>query len=98
MTDSNIELFLLKNAVITRDLRAVMARENVSSVRGALEAQADSLVADYVRQVDFRTIADAERMGEFYRLFYILENDIRDLIEGAMESGKGDNWWDNHVP
>jgi hypothetical protein len=52
-----IELFMLKNAVITGDLRAVMARENVSAARGALEAQADSLVSDYIRQVDFSTIA-----------------------------------------
>lgn len=98
MNVPQIELFLLKNAVITRDLRSVMVRENVSATRGALEAQADSLVADYIRQVDFGTISDAERMSEFYRLFYILENDIRDLIEGAMESGKGENWWDAHVP
>ncbi|OQW73934.1 MAG: hypothetical protein BVN32_13315 [Proteobacteria bacterium ST_bin14] len=98
MNTFNLELFFLKSAVLTRDLRAAMNRENVNASRGALEIQADSLVADYLRQVDFGTVADAERMSEFYRLFYILENDIRDLIEGALEDSKGTGWWDGAVP
>ena len=96
--EGEIELFILKNAVITQNLRTVFAEQRVGNARGALEAQADSLVADYLRQVDFETLADAERMSEFYKLFYALENDMRDLIELTIADGKGPNWWIDAVP
>lgn len=94
----DIELFALKNAAITQGLRSVLAVEKIGSVRGQLEAQADSLVADYLRQVDFDVLAAADRMSEFYKLFYALENDMRDLIEAAMIDAKGDQWWSTAVP
>ncbi|RWP03558.1 MAG: hypothetical protein EOQ98_00795 [Mesorhizobium sp.] len=55
-------------------------------------------MADYLRQVDFETLADADRMSEFYKLFYALENDMRDLIESTMLDGKGKQWWIEAVP
>src|SRR3546814_11964051 len=71
-------------AVITQSLRAVLAMHRVGNARGALETQADSLVTEYLRQIDYDVLADADRMSEFYKLFYALENDMRDLIESAM--------------
>lgn len=96
--ERDVQLFVLKNAVITQSLRAAYSQERVGNVRSTLEAQVDSLVADYLRQVDFQTLADAERMSEFYKLFYALENDIRDLIESAMVDAKGEDWWELAVP
>jgi hypothetical protein len=97
-SERDIELFVLKNAVITQSLRTVFAEQRVGNARGALEAQADSLVTEYLRQVDFETLADAERMSEFYKLFYALENDMRDLIESTMIDSKGEKWWEQTVP
>lgn len=97
-TERDIELFVLKNAVITRGLRSVLTAQRVGGTRGALEAQADSLVTEYLRQVDFETLAAAERMSEFYKLFYALENDIRDLIESTLAESEGSNWWADTVP
>jgi hypothetical protein len=97
-SENDIELFVLKNAAITRDLRSVSVLQKVGNIRGALEAQADSLVAKYLRQVDFQTLSDAARMSEFYKIFYALENDIRDLIESTMIESKGDRWWADSVP
>jgi hypothetical protein len=37
-------------------------------------------------------------MSEFYKLFYALENDIRDLIESTLADSKGQDWWDTAVP
>jgi len=96
--ERDIELFILKNAVITQSLRSVFTDQRVGNARGALEAQADSLVAEYLRQVDFETLSDAERMSEFYKLFYALENDMRDLIESTMVDSKGQKWWAESVP
>ena len=98
MNERDIELFVLKNAAITQDLRRSFFDLKISNARGSLEAQADSLVAEYLRQVDFETIADAERMSEFYKLFYALENDMRSLIESTIADAKGDDWWKTSVP
>lgn len=97
-TETEIELFVLKSAVITQSLREVLTNQHVGTSRGALEAQADSLVSDYLKQVDLETLRDAERMSEFYKLFYALENDIRDLIESTMIDGAGIDWWEKAVP
>jgi hypothetical protein len=96
--ERDIELFVLKSAAITRDLRSVSALQKIGNGRGALEAQADSLVAKYLRQIDFETLADADRMSEFYKIFYALENDIRDLIDSTMIDSVGDKWWSDSVP
>lgn len=96
--ESDIELFVLKNAVVTGSLNKLFSTQKIGNARGSLEAQADSLVAEYMRQVNFEILSDAERMSDFYRLFYALENDIRDLIEAAMLDTNGDNWWDLGVP
>lgn len=96
--ERDIELFVLKNAVITKSLRSVFTEERVGNARGPLEAQADSLVTEYLKQIDFEILADAERMSEFYKLFYALENDMRDLIESALVDSKGQNWWSESVP
>src|SRR3546814_19389747 len=37
-------------------------------------------------------------MSEFYKIFYALENEMRDLIESAMSERKGIDWWDTWVP
>ncbi|AZS19611.1 MULTISPECIES: Swt1 family HEPN domain-containing protein [unclassified Caulobacter] len=96
--ERDIELFILKSAIITHGLRSAFSEQRVGKTRGALEAQADSLVADYLKQVDFETLQDAERMSEFYKLFYALENDMRDLIESTMIDAKGREWWKTAVP
>jgi hypothetical protein len=97
-SERDVELFILKNAAITRELTLVLVEEGVGHARGSLEAQADSLVADYLKQVDFQTLSDAERMSEFYQLFYALENDMRDLLSTTLAETKGENWWTEAVP
>ena len=96
--ESEVELFVLKSAVITRALREILFECGVGAARGTLEAQADSLVSEYLKQVDYKTLADAERMSEFYKLFYALENDIRELIESTLLDSRGEEWWENVVP
>ncbi|WP_129157314.1 Swt1 family HEPN domain-containing protein [Bosea sp. Tri-44] len=96
--ERDIELFVLKNAAMTRSLRQIFNAENIGNSRGALEAQADSLVSDYLKQVDFKVLVNAKRMSEFYMLFYALENDIRDLIESTLIESFGDDWWGVAVP
>jgi hypothetical protein len=94
----SLELFVLKCAVVTRELNAVLSRERVEFAKSKLETEADSLIDEYIRQINFDTIHNADRMSEFYRLFYALENDIRDLVGDTLQSTGGDEWWESAVP
>jgi hypothetical protein len=93
-----IQLFLLKNAAITHDLRSIFQQAKLETRRSPLEIETDALVDDYLQQVDFGVVRDAERMSHFYKIFYILENEIRNFIEEALADAKGPTWWDTSVP
>ena len=42
---------------------------------------------------------NALMMAEHYKLFYMLENDIRRLIGDTLtEENKGPDWWDKYAP
>jgi hypothetical protein len=93
-----VELFLSKGSVLFKDLRATLPDQKLYDERSDLEIYTDALVERYLSQIDEGTRSDAVRMGDFYRMFYALENDIRDLIQGTMEEQFGANWWGDHVP
>ena len=97
-SDSEIELFSLKCAVITRDLHKIMGELSLNDERSELEKYTDVLVEGHLTQIDARILTDAKKMGEFYRIFYALENDIRQLISETMDSSHPSGWWMDHVP
>lgn len=92
------ELFTLKAAVIRQDLNRVMDSLKVVNVRSALERETDSLISGYIDQIDFSIVRNAERMADFYKVFFALENDIRDLVEETLEAQFGGDWWMSSVP
>ena len=93
-----VELFTLKAATIRQDLNKVLARLRVSNARSQLEIVTDSLIEGYVDQIDYQILANAERMAEFYKMFFALENDIRNLVEETLEDQFNQDWWTNKVP
>ena len=93
-----IELFALKAAVIRHDLNTIMDGLRVANIRSALERETDSLISGYIGQIDFRVVQDAERMADFYKVFFALENDIRNLVEQTLEEEFTGEWWDKCVP
>jgi hypothetical protein len=94
----DLHLFVLKNAAITHDLRAIYQQTKIENRRSALEIETDALVDDYLQQVDFGVVRDADRMSQFYKIFYILENEIRNFIEDALNDAEGASWWETSVP
>ena len=97
-TSRQVELFLLKAPVITSEIRSVLSRQNVRRVKSELELVTDKLVTDHISQIDFEIQANAERMAEFYKIFYMLENDIRVLVSEALEDAEGSDWFEKCVP
>ena len=37
-------------------------------------------------------------MAEYYKLFYMLENDIRKMIDDTLMEAYGPDWWNAHTP
>jgi hypothetical protein len=94
----NVQLFVIQSAAITHDLNRVMSHLSVNNLRSPLERETDSLISGYLGQIDFKIVNSAERMAEFYKVFFALENDIRDLVEETMSASFGADWWETHVP
>jgi hypothetical protein len=95
---NDVELFVLKAGSIRLDLNKTLAQFSVTNVRSPLEIVTDSLVTGYIDQIDYRIVNNAERMADFYKTFFALENDIRDLVEETLEEQFQANWWATRVP
>lgn len=95
---NEIELFLLKSAATNCQLKQALQTPEVGLVRSEIEQATDKLVDGHLEQVDALIRHNAERMAEFYKIFYILENDIRNLVEETLSDAIGDGWWDTNVP
>jgi hypothetical protein len=70
----------------------------VRNERSSLEVETDILISEYISQIDFESIFNAERMAEFYKVFFAVENDIRALVEDTLEALFGLEWWRDTVP
>ncbi len=64
-----IELFILKNAVLSAEVGEALGKLNVSPGKSEVERATDRLVEEYIQQIDYQIRTNAERMAEFYRFF-----------------------------
>jgi Swt1-like HEPN len=95
-SEDRLKLFHMNSALLRRDLEEVERQYTVH-----LGFDEDSAVEDdaYYLQFPAAIRADAERMAQHYRLFYCLENSIRDLVAATLLSGDaGADWWERKVP
>jgi hypothetical protein len=95
MSEKIIQLFVMQNAAITAELTGVLKPVSRTVEASDLERVTDALVREYIGQIDPDIQRNAERMAQFYKIFYMLENDIRALVQSTLEEAKGSNWWDS---
>lgn len=100
MTESRAiaERFALKCAVIHADLRTVLADKQVQHVRSDLEQATDALIDRHLSSASHNNKVAADRMTEFYKIFYILENEIRDFVTSILDNNNETDWWSDCVP
>ena len=94
----DVELFILKAGATNAQLHQALQDPDMAMVRSEIEHATDKLVAGHLEQVDASSRQNAERMAEFYKIFYILENDIRNLVEETLNDAVGEGWWGSAVP
>jgi hypothetical protein len=55
-------------------------------------------VSPLFAQISAEIRANDEKMAEYYKLLYMLENDIRSFIDATLTAGSGAGWWDVCAP
>jgi len=62
-------------------------------------ADDDLAIKSAVAQFSTEIRDNAIRMAEYYKLFYMLENEIRRLIDETIgEKHGGPEWWETYAP
>lgn len=92
------QLFCLNSAAIKAALDEVLNESSISIQKTDLEVATDALIESHLRQVDYKIRSAAQRMAEFYLIFYMLENDIRAFVSDILQEKFGEAWWDAGVP
>ncbi|RFB78379.1 Swt1 family HEPN domain-containing protein [Methylovirgula sp. 4M-Z18] len=94
-TDDQIQLFVLKCAAVKL---AVDEINPGAAVARTPPSDAEATIKSSVAQFSADVRENAVRMAEYYKLFYMLENDIRKLIDETLAEAYGPDWWDVHAP
>jgi hypothetical protein len=90
---SDVELFVLKSAVIKAELDKALGKTGDDEPLGP-----KSPISPLFAQISGDIRANAEKMAEYYKLFYMLENDIRSFIDATLTAAHGSAWWDACAP
>ena len=90
-----LELFMLKAAALKIAVDASLPSSKMN--RASVES-GDEQVRASIAQFSKELRDDADAMSHFYRLFYMLENDIRKLIDETLTEAYGHEWWDDYAP
>lgn len=94
MTDEHIvELYVLKSAAA----RAALNQPTLNATSISV-ARVENSLAPFIAQFPNELRVQAEQMAEHYKLFYMLENDIRRFIDETLTDAKGVEWWDSSAP
>lgn len=94
-TNDNVELFILKAA----SLRHVVEDSSPAPLMTRSLADDDTTIKASITQFSQDVRNNALQMAEHYKLFYMLENEIRRLIDDTLsEEHGGPEWWDRFAP
>jgi hypothetical protein len=99
MSEHFIELFVLKCAPIHAALEAALSAHDPEIIRAKASLQDDPMLRRHLSQIALYDRLHAERMAEYYKVFYAFENYIRDFVTSVLEDEEGEeDWWENRVP
>lgn len=93
-----LQHFLLMGASLRSAVDAALSEQGVTGHTTAIERFSDALIKDYLSVASSENRQQAERMASYYKLFYLLENEIRGFIVDILEADGDQDWWINRVP
>lgn len=92
-----LQLMHVSRQLLRAEMQDLEARFDLDPISPLLE-QTTTEEEGYYLQFSAETRRQAHEMSQYYRVFYCLENSIRELVESQMEAAHGENWWDDRVP
>lgn len=100
MSETLYELFTLKCSPIKAALDAAVSPYDSGRIGAGASLQSDPMIREYISQISLEDRLQAERMAEYYKIFYVLENHIRDFIDNILDADTqpGEDWWETRVP
>jgi hypothetical protein len=93
-TASHIRSFGMSGYLVTEEIRQIEKEFNVDL--GHVKGNIDEGESIYYPQFEQAVRAEANRMSQYYELFYCLETSIRKLLAETLADAEGANWWDSH--
>lgn len=92
-----LQLMHIGRQLLQVELEEIAARHLLDPIAPAESTSAEEQEEAYYLQYPADLRRQAAEMSQYYRIFYCLENSIRDLVESQMEEAYGEDWWDEHV-
>ncbi|TPI21297.1 Swt1 family HEPN domain-containing protein [Mesorhizobium sp. B4-1-1] len=87
-----LELYILKCAVIQAEVEK-FDQDDIPPL-GAWRSDSASVYDEYLAQFSRDSRSRASKMASHYELFYLVENEIRRIIQETLEDSHGLSWWD----
>lgn len=92
-TINHIRSFGMSGFLVSEELSNIEKEFNLDLGHTTNKAQQEE--SQYYPQFEQSVRAEANRMSQYYELFYCLETSIRKLISETLEEAEGANWWDS---
>ncbi len=89
-----IKLFGMQNLLLESELRKL--EESGIQIEHTKTIQKSEIVDVELFESDI--LQEAQKMADFYVIYYALENSIRRLISERLSEKKGPTWWKDAVP
>ena len=93
-SNEKIKLFGMKNLMLESDL--VKLENSGIDLQHKKTLQSPSVVDFELFEIEI--LKSAQKMSEFYVIYYSIENSIRSFIHDRLKDNHGANWWDTRVP
>ena len=90
----DLKLFGMHNLLLESELRTI--EESGIQIEHSKTIQKAEIVDVELFESDI--LQEAQRMADFYAIYYSLENSIRRLISGRLLEKHGATWWKDKVP
>lgn len=93
-----LQLMHISRQLLNVELEDIATRHGLDPISPAESRSAEEEEEAYYLQYPAELRRQAVAMSQYYRIFYCLENSIRDLVESQLEEAYGEEWWTEHVP
>ena len=93
-----LKLMHVGRQLLQVDLDEIAARHDLDPIAPVRDTTVADEEEGYYLQYPAELRRQAVAMSQYYRIFYCLENSLRDLVESQLSETYGEKWWDDHVP